>query len=453
MSTDLHLAPATRHGASAALAVSVIGFFVVTLDATIVNVTLPSIRADLGGGVSGMQWVVDGYTLMFAALLLTAGAFTDRLGARTALAIGIAGFAVASAGCGFAPTLGALVAARVVQGSAAAVVMPASMALIRHAFPDPIQRGRALAIWGTGGAVAATSGPVLGGVLAVFDWRWVFWVNLPVAVVAVALLARVAPVQRRLTPFDWSGQALAMLTMGGLTFGAIEAGAQGFTRPAVIAAFVVAAIAGARFVRVEARSPHPMTPPALVRTRVVPASLAVGFAFMFGYFGVPFIASLYLQELRHLTALHTGLLFLPMLLSGMVLSPFAARIFERFGRRAVIVTGLLALVAGLLLVAALPMSAPLSVFSAAMILVGVSGPLISPPVTAILLDHVPPHQAGTASGMFNTARQVGGALGVAVFGGLLADRATFAAGMTASLLIAAAVGVSAAVIATRLPAR
>jgi MFS family permease len=142
-----------------------------------------------------------------------------------------------------------------------------------------------------------------------------------------------------------------------------------------------------------------------------------------------------------------------MLVSGVLLSPFAARIFERFGRRPVIVSGLLVLAAGLVLLAALPMSAPLWVFSAAMILVGVSGPLISPPVTAILLDHVPPHQAGTASGMFNTARQVGGALGVAVFGGLLTDRDTFAAGMTASLLIAAAVGVAAAVIATRLPAR
>jgi EmrB/QacA subfamily drug resistance transporter len=453
MSTDLHLAPAARRRATAALAVSVIGFFVVTLDATIVNVVLPSIRADLGGGVSGMQWVVDSYTLMFAALLLTAGAVTDRLGPRIALAVGVIGFAAASAGCGFAPTLGALVAARVIQGCAAAVVMPASMALIRQAFPDQIQRGRALAIWGTGGAVAATSGPVLGGALAVVDWRWVFWVNLPIAVVAVVLLSRVAPAQRRPAPFDWPGQMLAMLAMGGLTFGAIEAGAQGFSSPAVIAAFVAAVVAGALFVRVEARSPHPMTPPALVHTRVVAASLAVGFAFMFGYFGVPFIASLYLQEVRHLTALNTGLLFLPMLVSGLLLSPFAARIFERCGRRPMIVTGLLVLAAGLLLLAVLPMSAPLWLFSATMILVGVSGPLISPPVAAVLLDHVPLHQAGTASGLFNTARQAGGALGVAVFGGLLSNRDTFAVGMTASLLIAAAVGVTAAVIATRLPAR
>lgn len=265
MSTDLHVAPDTRGQATAALAASVIGFFVVTLDATIVNVVLPSIREDLGGGVAGMQWVVDSYTLMFAALLLTAGAFTDRLGPRTALAVGVIGFAAASAACGFAPALGALVAARVIQGSAAAVVMPASMSLIRQVFPDPIRRGRALAIWGTGGAVAATSGPVLGGALAVLDWRWVFWVNLPIAVVALALLAKVAPAQRRAAPFDWPGQVLAMLAMGGLTFGAIESGAQGFSSAAVNSAFVVSAVAGALFVRVEACSPHPMAPPELVR--------------------------------------------------------------------------------------------------------------------------------------------------------------------------------------------
>jgi MFS transporter, DHA2 family, methylenomycin A resistance protein len=148
-----------------ALAAAVLGFFVITLDAVVVNVALPSIRHDLGGGITGLQWVVDGYTLMFAALLLSAGSLADRVGARRAFGAGLAGFVVASAACGLAPGLGALVAARLVQGAAAAVMMPASMALIGQAYPDPVKRARAVAVWAMGGSVAATSGPVVGGLL------------------------------------------------------------------------------------------------------------------------------------------------------------------------------------------------------------------------------------------------------------------------------------------------
>jgi MFS family permease len=154
--------PGDRHP-RATLATAVLGFFVITLDAVVVNVALPSMRADLGGGVTGLQWVVDGYTLMFAALLLTAGSLTDRIGARRAFGAGLAVFVAASAACGLAPTLGALVAARFVQGSATAVMMPSSMALIRQAFADPVARGRAVAVWAMGGAVASSSGPVLVG--------------------------------------------------------------------------------------------------------------------------------------------------------------------------------------------------------------------------------------------------------------------------------------------------
>jgi DHA2 family methylenomycin A resistance protein-like MFS transporter len=182
-------APPRTERSGVALAAAVLGFFVITLDAVVVNVALPSIRADLGGGVAGLQWVVDGYTLMFAALLLTAGAVTDRIGARRAFGVGLAAFTVASLACGLAPTLAALVASRFVQGMAAAVTMPASMALIRQAFPDPVARGRAVATWAMGGAVAASSGPVLGGVLDLVDWRWIFVINLPVGVLALALLA------------------------------------------------------------------------------------------------------------------------------------------------------------------------------------------------------------------------------------------------------------------------
>jgi MFS family permease len=188
-----------------ALAAALLGFFMITLDAVVVNVALPSIRRDLGGGITGLQWVVDGYTLMFAALL-SAGSLSDRAGARRAFAAGLCVFATASAACGLAPGLGALVAARFVQGAAAAVMMPASMALIRQAYADPATRARAVAVWAMGGAVASSSGPVLGGLLTLVSWRLIFFINVPAGALALALLARTERSPHRTAPFDWAGR-------------------------------------------------------------------------------------------------------------------------------------------------------------------------------------------------------------------------------------------------------
>src|SRR3954464_13230023 len=254
---------------SLALAAAVLGFFIVTFDAVVVNVALPSIRQDFGAGITGLQWVVDGYTLMFAALLLWSGALTDRAGARRVFAAGIALFVVASAACGLAPSLPALVVARFVQGSAAAVMMPASMALIGHAYPDHRARAHAIAVWAMGGAIASSSGPVLGGVLTSFSWRWIFAINVPAGVVALFLVRRIAPSPRRTVQFDWVGQATAVAAMGALTYGAIEAGAAGFGAPRVLVAFVLASVAATAFVAAQRRGAHPMVPLELFRSRNV----------------------------------------------------------------------------------------------------------------------------------------------------------------------------------------
>jgi EmrB/QacA subfamily drug resistance transporter len=439
--------------APAALAAAVAGFFIVTLDAVVVNVALPSIQADLGGGLTGLQWVVAGYTLMFAALLLSAGSLSDRIGAQRAYAYGLAVFVLASADCGLAPTLGVLIAARLVQGSAAAVMMPASMALIRQAFPDPVARGRAVAIWAMGGAVASSSGPVLGGVLDAIDWRWIFFINLPVGILALALTARAGVSVPRPAPLDWAGQVTGVTAMGGLTYGAIEAGSAGLTSPRVLGAFVLALAALAVFIAAQRRVAHPMLPLDLFGSRGVVIPLAVGFAFMVGYYGLPFVFSLYLQQVRGLSAVGTGLTFLPMMLIGLVLTPFSARLGERVGRRPLIVAGLTLMTSGLLLLGVLPESTPLPVLSALMVLVGLAGPLVAPAAITVLFDAVPEHRAGVASGVFNTSRQIGGALAVAVFGGLLATPATFTRGMHASLIIAAGVATAAAVAGLLLPAR
>jgi EmrB/QacA subfamily drug resistance transporter len=383
---------------------------------------------------------------MFAALLLSAGALSDRIGARQAFGAGLAVFVIASATCGLAPSLGALVVARFMQGAAAAVMMPSSMALIGQAYPDSVKRARAVAVWAMGGAVASSSGPVLGGLLTLITWRMIFFINLPVGAVAILLLllARTRPAAHRTVPFDWVGQVTAVLAMGGLTYGAIAAGADGFTAPRVVTAFVVAVVALAAFLIAQARGAHPMVPLDLFRSRAVSVAAAIGCAFIVGYYGLPFVMSLYLQRLRGLSALATGVVFLPMMLIGAFLTPFSARIAEHLGERLLITGGLVLMTAGLVILAFVPSSMPVWALAMLMVLVGLAGPLVMPPMTGVLLNSVPGHRAGTASGVFNTSRQVGGALAVAVFGALLANQSTFMQGLRTSLLIAAGVALAAA---------
>ena len=444
------LASTERRRAQATLTAALLGFFVITLDAVVVNVALPTLAHDLGASVDGLQWVVDGYTLMFGALLLSAGALADRIGARRAFGIGLAVFVVASMACGWAPTLAVLVAARLAQGVGAAAMMPASMALIRQAYPDPVRRGHAVALWAMGGSVAATSGPVIGGWLVSLDWRWIFFINLPVGLLTLIFLARTPASPRRPAPFDAAGQMTAVLAKGALIYGAIEAGAQGLGATPVWLAFALALLALGAFVWSQRRGAHPMVPSGLLAPRNARISMAVGFTFMVGYFGLPFVMSLYLQQQRGLSAPATGIAFLPMMLIGLVLTPFSARLVRRFGARTMIVSGLMSMAVGLAAVAALPASAPVAWIAALMVLVGLAGPFVAPPVTAVLLSSVPAALAGTASGVFNTSRQVGGALAVAVFGALLTQASSFMAGMRTSLFVAAGIALITAAVGTRL---
>jgi DHA2 family methylenomycin A resistance protein-like MFS transporter len=430
--------------ASAVLAAAVLGFFVITLDALVVNVALPDIRNDLAGGMTGLQWVLDGYTLMFAALLLSAGSLSDRIGARRAFGTGLAVFVIASAACGLAPDLGVLVGARLVQGAGAAGMLPASLSLIRAAYTDPVQRGRAIAAWTISGSVAAAAGPVAGGALNLISWRLIFAINLPIGAIALLLLVHAARSPRRDVPFDRVGQLAAVIAMGALTFGVIEAGARGFGAPEVLVALTVAVAALMAFVVAQARGTHPMLPLDLLRSRIMLISSGTGFAFMVGFYGMVFVYSLYLQQQRELSSFQTGLVFLPAtVLSGFV-SVAAARLTERFGPRVPIVGGMCLMGVGLVVLAVLPASVPVWLLAVVMIPVGITGPLAMQPTTALLLDSVPPHRSGMASAMFNTSRQIGGALAVAVFGALLADRAHLLPGLRESVAIAAVLAFTAA---------
>lgn len=403
----------------ASLAVAMLGFFVVALDAQIVNVALPEIRNDLGGGLSGLQWIVTGYTLMFSALQLFSGTFSDRAGARRAYGLGMILFTAASAACAFSPSLPALIAGRILQGIGAAMITPSSLALIREAYHDAAQRGRAIVYWGLGGSVAAAAGPVLGGVLTQIDWRLIFFVNLPVGAAALFVLARVGPSPRRPVPFDWFGQITAVVALASLTYGIIEGAAVGYGRPGILALFAVCAGSVAAFVLAQARGRHPMVPLDLFRSRTVSTALAIAVVTMAAFYGVVFLQSLYFQQQRGATALETGLLFLPMTGLVALLNPLAARWMVRSGSVAMIAAGQLFMALGLAGLWLLPADAPALLVAAVMVPVGVGGSFTVPPIIALVMDHVPADKAGTASGVINTARQVGGSLGVAIYGALL----------------------------------
>ncbi|AXG81593.1 MFS transporter [Streptomyces paludis] len=445
--------PSHTSRARPALAAVLIGFFTIMVDAMIVNVALPSIGRGFGSGMTGLQWVVDGYALAFAAFLLSAGALSDRVGARQAFGAGLALFVVASAVCGLAPNPGVLVAARLVQGAGAALVVPSSLALLRETFPDPAARARAIALWSVSGSVGAAAGPVAGGLLTVIDWRMIFFVNLPVGAVALLLLRHAHASPRQVAPFDWTGQVAAVAAMGALTYGAIEAGAEGFGAPRVLAAFLVAVASAVVYLVAQARGRHPMTPLPLLRSRTMSLAAAIGFALNVGFYGMVFLLGLYFQQVHGLSPLATGVAFLPMTVLTSFMGPLAARLATRLGARVPVIIGQCLMAVGLVAMVAVPGGAPVWLSVVLMVPVGAGGAMAVTALTTLLLENVPAERAGVASGVLNAARQLGGALAVAVFGALVADRTRFVPGLHTSLLIAAAVVVAAMVATTLLRTR
>jgi DHA2 family methylenomycin A resistance protein-like MFS transporter len=422
--------------AALVLLAALLGFFMTALDATAVNVALPGIGRSLGGGTAGLQWVVDGYTLMFAALLVSAGTVSDRAGARRVFRVGLVVFVLASAACGAAPHIWFLVLARVVQGSAAAVMMPASLALVRQAFADPARRARAIARWTVGGAVAVVAGPLAGGVLtSAVSWRLIFVLNLPAGVVAIALLRRAPASPRRDAPLDLAGQVTLVLALAALTFGIIEGGSAGFGSPLVLGSLALSVVAAGLFTLAERRAAAPMVPLGLFRSRTVLFCVTAGFTVNWTFYGLIFVFSLFFQRVLGLSPVSAGLMFLPMTALISVSNLASARIAARSGPRRPIWTGLLGAAAGLSVLAAVSGTTDRYLLAGLLVPVSLGLGLVVPSLTAMLLETLPGSQAGLAAGVYNSARQVGGTVGVAVFGALVAQRTSFGTGMRDSLLI------------------
>ena len=413
--------PAGRGRATAALISVCLGFFVIQLDVTIVNVALPAIQHQIGGSLAGLQWVVDAYTLALASIMLTAGSTADRIGARKTFTVGLAAFAVGSAACAAAPTLGVLVAARAVQGLGASAMLPCSLALLVHQFPDPRARARALGVWGGMGSLGVALGPVAGGVLVTLaGWRSIFLVNVPICLVTIVLLRRYAtesPAKPDRKP-DLPGLLLGVTMLAAITASFITAGEQGWLAPLPGALLVAGLISGWLFVRAERRHPHPLLPLTLFRSRQLSGATGVGMLFNLVLYGTLLCLSLYLQQARHESVLATGLLLLPSSVFVGVGSLASGRLTARLGPRPPMIAGLALAAAGTALLATAGTSTPLALIVAGSLLIGLIS-LAMPAMVAVVVGAAGPEHAGVASGILNAARQSGGALGVAVLGSLL----------------------------------
>jgi DHA2 family methylenomycin A resistance protein-like MFS transporter len=412
------LTRAERRRRTAALVALSLTFALVQLDATIVNVALQTLRTDLGGGVSAAQWAVDGYAVPFAACMLTAGALGDRHGHRRTCVAGFALFGLASAAAALAGGWPVLIAARVAQGVGAALMFPASLAMITELYPEPRERSRALGVWGGIATLGFASGPLLGGLLiTVASWPAIFWINIPVAALVggtVAVLGpRDRPRPRRIHPV---GTILGTLALAALTAGIIEAGERRAT--AAAGALALGVVAGWLFARLERRSAHPLVPPGLTRSVPFRWSLLTGFCFNFAMYGALLCVSLTLQSAYGFSALTGGLAVLPMAVLVGAAAISGGLLAASLGPRRPMLLGFTCAGIGAIVTAAggLAGSPPLIITGLAVI--GLCC-FAMPAMTSVALAASPDHHAGLAGGSFNTARQIGGAIGVALLGAVL----------------------------------
>ncbi|HEX8009146.1 MAG TPA: MFS transporter [Trebonia sp.] len=414
------------------------GYFMIILDTTVVSVALPSLSRELGVSTTELQWIVDAYSLVFAALLLSAGALADRRGARVVFIVGTGLFTVASAAGGLAVSAGMLVAARCVQGAGAALAVPASLALLRAAYPGQRVQRRAFGIWGGVAGVAAGAGPVLGGALvSAAGWRSVFFVNVPIGILGLLLTARVVPaVDRRPHGADPAGQVAACACLAGITVALVEAGAVGWTAPLVIAGFCLCIAAGVMFVVIEHRTIRPMLPMAMFRSGQFGAASAVGLLINLGFYGELFVMTLYLQQVLGMSPALAGVALLPQMAMAAVGSTASGFVMAKTGPRTPMLAGLLTGAAGLFgLIAAGP-HGPYWILVVPFIAAGLGMSFTMPAATAAVMEAAPAERAGLASGTLNAARQVGGVIGVALLGTLVADHARFVSGLRVGMAIA-----------------
>lgn len=403
-----------------------LALFMVMLDNTVVNVALPSIQRDLGTSISGLEWIVNGYTLSFAVLLATGGRIGDIFGRRRAFVFGVTVFTISSATAGFAPNDIWLVASRVLQGAGAAFMMPGTLSIITDAFP-PSERGKAIGTWAGVSALALAVGPVLGGFLTEHvSWRAIFYINLPVGALAVAAALFVVRESRDVTvgrKVDYLGVALLTVSLTALVLTLIEGNSWGWTSSAVISLWVVAAASFAAFVQAERKVLAPIIEFGLFKSRNFIGAVVTAFIISFAMMGVFFFLALYMQNVLGYSALGAGVRFLPTTLVIMVLSPLSGRLSDRIGPRIPIVTGMILITLALWMFSRTQVGDTFSDILVPFIILGAGIGLTMSPMSTAAMNAVSKTKAGVASGVLSMFRMIGGTFGVAALGALFQSEA------------------------------
>jgi EmrB/QacA subfamily drug resistance transporter len=404
------------------LAICSMSLLIVGLDVTIINVALPTIGRDLHASISGLQWTLDAYTLVLASLLMLSGSTADRLGRRRTFTIGLSVFVVGSFLCSIAPNLELLVVARMLQAVGGSMLNPVAMSIITNTFTVPRERAQAIGVWASVMGISMALGPVVGGLLVnASGWRSIFWINIPVGLAAIILTLRFIPESRaeRARRVDVVGQILVITLLSSLTYGIIEAPNRGWGSPLIVTCFALAVASLLALLVYEPRRHEPLIDMRFFRSIPFASATVIAVSCFSALGGFLFLNTLYLQDVKGLTPLQTGLDTLPMALMAMVLSPLSGRIVGRSSSRGpLMIAGFATLVSCLMLVRISPSTSFTWLFSAYVIF-GVGVGLVNPPITHAAVSGMPRAQAGVAAGIASTSRQIGQTMGVAIVGALV----------------------------------
>ena len=420
--SEAPLFPVDRRTKLLTLGAMCFALFMAMLDNTVVNVALPRISQDLGSGISGLQWIIDAYTLVFATLMLTGGTLGDIMGRKRFFQTGLFVFTAGSLVCALAPSLTVLIAGRGIQGLGAALLMPGTLSILTNTFLDPKERAQAIGIWAGISGLALAAGPVVGGLLVdTFGWQSVFYLNVPVGIIALVVSWFVVreskdPKGRRL---DMPGQILAIVTLGALTYALIEANNWGWTSPTIITLFAVTAVGMVLFVIVERRSPSPMLQLSFFRNPTFSAGALCSAVVSFGMFGMFFFLSLFFQNIQGYTPLQAGLRALPNTLMIVVFAPLAGRLVGLIGPRIPMVLGLTLNAVSLFLFTRVQVDTGYGAIWPLLSLAGFGMAMVMAPMTAAVMSTVPPQRAGMASATTSASREIGGVFGIALLGAIV----------------------------------
>jgi DHA2 family methylenomycin A resistance protein-like MFS transporter len=398
------------------------GFFLVLFDTTALNVAIGAMHREFGGAMSGLQWIVNAYSIVFASLVLACGALGDRYGAKRLYQLGLGLFTAMSLSCALSPTVGFLIAMRMVQGLGAAMMLPASLALLSHSFPDPRARARAVSFWASIVSLGFAAGPALGGVFtSAFGWRSIFLLNVPTGIAALLMVAAFIDETDRAASraLDWTGQLTVSLALWALSYALIEAGNRGWGAPRVLGAFAATVALAGVCALTERRSAAPVFPPALFSRPAFVVCVAAGVVLSLDTYGILFVESVYLQSVRHLSALAAGAMIVPLT----VLPTVTTRMIDRYRPdmhfKPRLVTGQVLGLAGAALMALSVRVPATGIILLGFGLLGIALGYVTPAMTTGVLTAAPAAMSGLASGILNAGRQVGGAVGVALMGTLM----------------------------------